>query len=69
MFCIQRPVSSLVDEDSTKSSIHEDQVKIGMYLYILYLNSIYTLSSNHNIHKSSCGLCFLVSDPLIDRFY
>ena len=69
MFCIQRPVSSLVDEDSTKSSNHEDQVKIGMYLYT-YLNSIvYTLSSNYNIHKSSCGLCFLVSDPLIDRFY
>ena len=26
-------------------------------------------SSNHNIHKSSCGLCFWASDPLIDRFY
>ena len=26
-------------------------------------------SSNHNIHKSSCGLCFWTSDPLIDRFY
>ena len=25
-------------------------------------------SSNHNIHKSSCGLCFWASDPLIDRF-
>ena len=25
--------------------------------------------SNHNIHKSSCGLCFWASDPLIDRFY
>ena len=25
--------------------------------------------SNHNIHKSSCCLCFLASDPLIDRFY
>ena len=25
--------------------------------------------SNHNIHKSSYGLCFLASDPLIDRFY
>ena len=26
-------------------------------------------SSNHNIHKSSCGLCFLAPDPLINRFY
>ena len=25
--------------------------------------------SNHNIHKSLCGLCFWASDPLIDRFY
>ena len=25
-------------------------------------------SSNHNIHKSSCGLFFLASDPLIERF-
>ena len=25
-------------------------------------------SSNHNIHKSSCGLCFGALDPLIDRF-
>ena len=26
-------------------------------------------SSNHNIHKSSHGLCFWASDPLIDIFY
>ena len=26
-------------------------------------------SSNHNIHKISCGLCFLASDPLIDKSY
>ena len=26
-------------------------------------------TSNHNIHKSSCGICFWASDPLIDRFY
>ena len=24
--------------------------------------------SNHNIHKSSRGLCFWASDPLIERF-
>ena len=28
----------------------------------------YTFSSNHNLHKCSCGLCFMASDPLIDRF-
>ena len=28
----------------------------------------YTFSSNHYIHQSSCGLCFWVPDPLIDRF-
>ena len=26
-------------------------------------------SSNHNINKSLCGLCFWAADPLIDRFY
>ena len=26
-------------------------------------------SSNHNIHKSSHGLCFWASDPLIDKSY
>ena len=25
-------------------------------------------SSNHNIHKSTCGLCFWASDPLIEIF-
>ena len=25
-------------------------------------------ASNHNIHKSSCGLCFWASDPLIGKF-
>ena len=36
------------------------------------LDNTYTLdilfSSNHNIHKSSHGLCFWASEPLIDRF-
>ena len=69
MFCIQRPVSSLLDEDSTKSSIHEDQVKIGMYLYI-YLNSIYILFRQIITSiKVHVAFVFLVSDPLIDRFY
>ena len=29
----------------------------------------YTFSSNCNINKGLCGLCFWASDPLIDRFY
>ena len=28
----------------------------------------HTFTSNHNIHKSSCDLCFWTSEPLIDRF-
>ena len=32
-------------------------------LYICVLDILF--SSNHNIHKSSCGLCFWTSDPLI----
>ena len=28
---------------------------------------IILFSSNHNIHKSSCGLCFWAPDPLIDK--
>ena len=40
------------------------------YLHYLLVCTIDILfSSNHNIHKSSCGLCFWASDPLIDRFY
>ena len=27
-----------------------------------------TFSSDHNVHKSSCGLYFWAPDPLIDRF-
>ena len=34
---------------------------LGITLDILF-------SSNHNIHKSSCGLCFWDSDPLVERF-
>ena len=50
------------------------------YIYILILKTIfilqlwtpnlvkyirYVFSSNHNIHKSSCGLCFWSSDTLV----
>ena len=36
------------------------------YLLCIVLDILF--SSNHNIHKSSFGLCFWASDPLIDRF-
>ena len=41
---------------------HNRIVKKIATLDILFL-------SNHNIHKSSCGLCFYASDPLIERDY
>ena len=34
-----------------------------------YIHVRYTFSSNHNIHKSSCGLCFRALDTLINRLY
>ena len=44
----------------------------GLHRYDYFIN-IWILdilfSSNHNIHKSLCGLCFWSLDPLIDRFY
>ena len=47
--------------------------RTGCWLSLHKPYSIYVLdilfSSNPNIHKSSCGLCFWASDPLIDRFY
>ena len=32
-------------------------------------NTRHTFLSNHNIHKSSCVLCFWAAGSLIDRFY
>ena len=32
-------------------------------------NARYIFSSNHNIHKSSCCLCFWASDILINKLY
>ena len=34
-------------------------------MYILTIDILFL--SNHNIHKSLCGLCFEASDPLIER--
>ena len=36
-------------------------------LEVSYLDILF--SSNRNIHKSSRGVCFWASDPLINRFY
>ena len=55
MFCIQRPVSSLLDEDSTKSSIHEDQVKIGMY----YSYTLKLFRQTEIILKDSTGFVYV----------
>ena len=45
---------------TTTMSCNKNQIA---YRYIRY-----TFLSNHNIHKSWCGFCFLASDPLIERF-
>ena len=56
---------------------YKDQRAVGMKGYRCVFKKIYfksealdiLFSSNHNIHKSSCGLCVWASDPLIERFY
>ena len=45
------------------------KVYLSYWNYWLYSTLDILFSSNHNIHKSLCGRCFLGSDPLIDRFY
>ena len=41
-----------------------------MYLVVIVVPTLDIIfSSNHNIHKSSCGLCSWASDPQTDRFY
>ena len=43
---------------------YELKAKKMEYIYIhRYLR--YTFSSDHNVHKSSCGLCFWAPHPLI----
>ena len=54
---------------------YKDQRAVGMKGYRCVFKKIYfksealdiLFSSNHNIHKSSCGLCVWASDPLIER--
>ena len=38
----------------------------SFFIYIFFLDLLFP--SNHNIHKSSHGLCFWASDPLIENF-
>ena len=40
----------------------------SIFSYTSCMLDIEYFSSNHNIHKSTCGLCFWASDPLLDRF-
>ena len=51
----RRRVVLVVEEDREEEEARQDVVDI-------------LFPSNHNIHKSLCGGCFLASDPLIERF-
>ena len=43
-----------------------NKIRTPKKVFCMYVR--YTFSSNHNIHKNSCGLCFWAPDPLIDSF-
>ena len=49
-----------------KCYLHNSSGGTNLGLQVCILDIL--ISSNHNIHKSSCVLCFWASDPLIDRF-
>ena len=51
-----------------RKSIEHDTVKRNNMCKRIYLWLDILFSSNHNIHKSSYGLCFGASDHLIERF-
>ena len=53
-----------------RATVIASVLELGRYssYYLLCIVLDILFSSNHNIHKSSCGLCFLASDPLIERF-
>ena len=42
---------------------------VQLILHNTYIPYIYLFLSNHNVHKSSLGLCFWAPDTLINRFY
>ena len=55
----------------TNKYLHINRVSRQFFFdsYFFYSNVLEILfSSNHNIHKSSSGLYFWASDPLIERF-
>ena len=74
---ISSPADDFVDEANlnsrhspSSSSLQTDHVYDPEVVSRSVCDNIrYTFSSNHNIYKSSCGLCFWASDPLIERFY
>ena len=73
MICIPRSaISQLFQEDGLMHFLSAKNCDILPHIVVLHIR-LCTLdilfSSNHNIHKNSCNLCFWASDPLIDRFY
>ena len=42
---------------------------LDMFMYYIRVNCRNNFLSNRNIHKSSYGLCFWASNPLIERFW
>ena len=55
----QEEIMSVLNEIPDDDSDQMNSLKVS--IDILF-------SSNRNIHKSSCGLCFWASYPLIERF-
>ena len=53
---------------ATAAACRKKKKSCREFTYILTTRLDILFSSNHNIHKSSCGLCFSASDPLIKRF-
>ena len=51
------------DEDKSQK-----EIDLGNYISTM-TKFRYAFTSNYNIHKSLCGLCFSAPDPLINRFY
>ena len=52
------------------SSKHSAYSGLNKYLCFLAQKfQIHTFTSNHNVHKSWCGLCFWAPYLLIDRYY
>ena len=64
---IKRPGSpeSVSSSESSASTSHSVSTQASTKVCTVDI----LFSSNHNIHKSSHGLCFWASDPLIDKFY